>query len=118
MTVPGFVGKVVVRRNWKCRPGCTCRKHRELSDSERESRRLGGRKSSGNRTGRALIDETGNVHGRLTVLRMVPRSLTRRPTWLCRCTCGSFTEVTGVHLRNGSIRSCGCLQADVMAGRA
>ena len=53
-----------------------------------------------------LVDLTGQVFGRLTVVHY--RQLTRK--WLCRCECGGETYVRGHHLTQGRTQSCGCLQ--------
>lgn len=55
-----------------------------------------------------FIDITGNVYGQLTVLNEVlPRKTPTR--WFCRCSCGNTKEVDGAHMKNGAIKSCGCL---------
>ena len=38
-------------------------------------------------------------------------------TWECRCVCSTETIVTGANLRNGSTRSCGCLQRELTIER-
>ena len=48
----------------------------------------------------------GSVFGRLAVLQDVPRSTDRA---LCCCECGTEKEVSATGLKNGSVRSCGCL---------
>jgi hypothetical protein len=62
---------------------------------------------------RNLIDLTkkkfGNPFGHLTVLRRVPNR-NGQTMWECRCACGKTKVVQGCHLRNGHIKSCGCLQ--------
>lgn len=56
-----------------------------------------------------LKDETGNVYGKLTVIKRVAnRDGSRAARWLCQCECGNQCEVDGTHLRNGSVQSCGC----------
>lgn len=64
-----------------------------------------------------LKDLTGLVFGRLTVLYRSGTSETpngtKRPIWRCRCVCGLEVDVSGVALRNGDTRSCGCLKAEV-----
>jgi hypothetical protein len=57
-----------------------------------------------------FIDETGNRHGFLRVLRFVGREKAGNCRWLCKCDCGEFTTVRGTHLRCGQVRSCGHLQ--------
>lgn len=54
-----------------------------------------------------LVDITGQVFGRLTVLRIAPKR-DRRTRWLCRCTCGNETEVVRENLITGHTASCGC----------
>lgn len=56
-----------------------------------------------------LIDLTGQVFGRLTVLSRVPA--TGQARWLCRCECGSERSYLGYELRAGRTSSCGCYRA-------
>lgn len=58
-----------------------------------------------------IIDITGKVYGRLTVVEPVKRDNVRAK-WLCRCTCGNHSEVRRDHLLQGRIRSCGCLGSE------
>ena len=56
-----------------------------------------------------IIDLTGKVFGRLTVLR---RSM-EDAKWVVQCSCGSLPcRVAGSSLRNGLTRSCGCLMRE------
>lgn len=66
---------------------------------------------------RTGIDEVGNVYGRLTVIERSENKCGRL-YWLCLCSCGNETIVRGSHLRGGSVRSCGCLAAELSAERA
>lgn len=61
-----------------------------------------------------LIDEVGNVHGKLTVIE---RGGSRHgaAAWLCQCECGSMVTVAGTSLRYRHVRSCGCLRAESLA---
>jgi len=59
-----------------------------------------------------LIDETGNRHGRLTVLSRVENE-GKRTRWLCGCECGNEAIVRAESLRSGLTKSCGCLKKDV-----
>ncbi len=45
-------------------------------------------------------------YGRLAVLESV------KGGWLCRCDCGNAVTVTGSHLREGRVVSCGCYHAE------
>ena len=56
-----------------------------------------------------LKDETGHVYGYLTVLYRTDDLRKGEARWHCSCKCGKETDVSGIHLRNGSVKSCGCL---------
>ena len=59
------------------------------------------------------LDLTGNTYGRLTVLGDVgKRTKNGKVLWHCLCECGRVTFVRGDHLKNGEIRSCGCLNEE------
>lgn len=59
-----------------------------------------------------LINEIGNRHGRLTVLRQAGYK-NGAAMWLCRCDCGNEVTVRGACLRNGETQSCGCLRREM-----
>ena len=61
-----------------------------------------------------LIDLTGKVFGRLTVLKRVGTS-TGQAVWSCKCDCGNHNDVRSSDLRNGSTASCGCLRKELRA---
>lgn len=68
-----------------------------------------------------LIDLTGQVFGRLTVLERGPnyiksdgRTITR---WWCICKCGNKTLIQGGHLKHGT-QSCGCIGREMSSKRA
>lgn len=58
------------------------------------------------------IDLTGNIYGRLTVIREVEPHI--KPSgqiarkWLCKCECGVIKKIVGDSLRKGVAQSCGC----------
>ena len=60
-----------------------------------------------------LIDETGNKHGMLTVIRYSGSGKKFRKwhdggaAWVCRCDCGKEIVALGTRLRMGIIKSCG-----------
>lgn len=60
-----------------------------------------------------FIDETGNKYCRLTVLEHVGRNKNNAAIFLCKCLCGNEIITTGANLRNGTTRSCGCLQKEI-----
>ena len=77
------------------------------------------------REGRKIEDLSGQVFGRLTVLRRVKnkvgkdrkRGKRERIAFLCKCSCGNLTTVTAESLKSGSTRSCGCLRKDSLRKR-
>lgn len=67
----------------------------------------------------SLIDLTGQIFGRLTVINYQGVNDKGIHMWLCRCECGNEKVVRGDALRYGQTRSCGCLahEAHVAAGK-
>jgi hypothetical protein len=59
-----------------------------------------------------FIDLTRQKFGRLEVLKRVENNKQNKPQWLCQCNCGNKSIVSGGNLKNGSVRSCGCLQKE------
>lgn len=63
-----------------------------------------------------LIDRTGHVYGRLTVIgrdeTVGPATRGKRTKWLCECSCGGSKSATGHELASGDTRSCGCLHKE------
>ena len=59
-----------------------------------------------------VIDLTGQVFGRLTVISRVESSSRGEARWLCECACGNRSTVTTSRLRSRSTKSCGCLKAE------
>lgn len=63
-----------------------------------------------------LIDLTGKIFERLTVLgrdfetQKIKNS--KEPFWYCQCSCGNKISVRGQDLRQGKIKSCGCLKKE------
>jgi hypothetical protein len=56
-----------------------------------------------------FIDLTGQVFGRLTVLRSTEH---KRTLWICRCSCGNAKIVSSNNLRKQFTHSCGCLLSE------
>lgn len=61
-----------------------------------------------------LIDLTGKVFGRLTVISRNGSDSHKNAKWLCQCTCGSKKAITSGSLRNKRTQSCGCFFKDMM----
>jgi len=66
---------------------------------------------------RPAIDLRGQQFGRLTVLERAPPE-GRNARWRVRCECGDERTVRSFSLRSGETRSCGCLQAELVAERS
>lgn len=60
--------------------------------------------------GTGVVDKTGEVFGRLTVLRRSDRKSGRKTYWVCQCECGNIKEVRSDCL--GIVNSCGCLKRE------
>lgn len=56
------------------------------------------------------IDEVGKTYGKLTVIDFFG-SKNNKLYWKCRCECGNETVASGIDLRSGSIKSCGCMRS-------
>ena len=61
-----------------------------------------------------LIDLSGARFGRLVVVGIAGKK-GKRLCWLCKCDCGSEHLASGDVLKNGHVKSCGCLKAEVDA---
>lgn len=48
----------------------------------------------------------GQKFNRLTVIARIPNH------WLCKCECGNEIKTSITHLRNGKVKSCGCLNKE------
>lgn len=58
-------------------------------------------------------DLTGQRFGRLIVIERSPIKQGNHICWVCRCDCGNTVPlVCGENLKNGDIKSCGCLRRE------
>jgi hypothetical protein len=62
------------------------------------------------RGGRPAI-ASGQVFGRLTVIKQTENDMAGNPQWLCRCTCGNAAVVRSYDLYGGQ-QSCGCFRLE------
>lgn len=66
-------------------------------------------------------DLTGNKYGRLTVLGRAKNGVSNRGykviKWECICDCGSKNYVTTGNLKSGRVKSCGCLNSELVTKR-
>lgn len=61
----------------------------------------------------AFIDITGKKYGRLTVIRRLENAPKGVVRWECKCDCGNVAIVRSGDLKNGAVKSCGCLRSDI-----
>ncbi len=59
---------------------------------------------------KTAFDPVGMTFGRLLVLERLP-NVKHQTRYLCRCECGTETEVAGPNLKSGNSTSCGCAHA-------
>jgi hypothetical protein len=57
-----------------------------------------------------LVDLTGLTFGRLKVINRELNGKNGKTLWNCQCSCGNTKIVQGGSLKNGDIKSCGCLK--------
>lgn len=64
-------------------------------------------------------DMVGKRFGRLVVIRRTddPPGTWNGVRYVCRCDCGMETVVRGRHLRQGLVKSCGCLRRELLIER-
>lgn len=63
------------------------------------------------RTEQNLKNEIGNRYGKLTVIERDVNEKDGTARWKCQCDCGNIITERGTLLRNGQVRSCGCLNS-------
>ncbi len=54
-------------------------------------------------------DLTGQKFNRLTVIELIGTNEKHHCIWKCLCDCGNVTQVETAKLKNGDVKSCGCL---------
>lgn len=64
-----------------------------------------------------VIDLTGRIFNRLTVLKLGASTKDNRRRWICLCSCGNESLVLTNNLKTGHSRSCGCLQKEITKKR-
>lgn len=57
-----------------------------------------------------LIDLTGQRFEKLTVITRAENTKNNGSKWVCKCDCGNETVVSASNLKNGAVKSCGCLR--------
>ena len=59
-----------------------------------------------------LVDLTGQIFNRWTVIKNAHKDRWGHTMWLCNCECGTERAVVGHQLKNGVSKSCGCLHKE------
>lgn len=62
-------------------------------------------------------DLIGEKFNRLIVIEKVGLDKNNQMQWLCECECGNMKIVTSHNLLNGSCKSCGCLNKELVSNR-
>lgn len=68
-----------------------------------------------------LIDLSGNIYGRLTVIEKDPDYQKRngfsnkKTYWKCQCSCGKIVLKDAYNLTHGRTQSCGCYQKEIVS---
>ena len=62
-------------------------------------------------------DVIGKKFGRLYVICRNGNSSNHSKQYLCRCDCGKDKTVIGIYLLDGRVKSCGCLNIDMVSKR-
>ena len=61
---------------------------------------------------REPIVDVNMAYGRLTPIRLDHKDFKSQQFWLFRCDCGNEKVINVAHVKNGSIKSCGCYHAE------
>ena len=56
-----------------------------------------------------FIDLVGKKFNKLTVIERAENASSGAVRWKCLCDCGNYTIVRAANLKNGAVKSCGCL---------
>ena len=60
-----------------------------------------------------IMREHGVIDSKLTVLYVYLNNTSRFKHWICQCECGNIVSIRGTSLRDGTTKSCGCLQKQI-----
>jgi hypothetical protein len=60
------------------------------------------------------IDLRGKTFNRLTAIKEAGKTKHGQVIWLCKCSCGNTREALAGQLKNGAVKSCGCLRKETV----
>jgi hypothetical protein len=63
-----------------------------------------------------LINRSGQIFGKLTVIEQAGRDKLKKVLWRCKCECGNETVVVSGSLVTGNTTSCGCIPPNFKHG--
>lgn len=96
---------------------------KQLSQSHYQGkgcRKCGSKKSATTNTGLSRCNITikiGDKFNKLTILERLQNNEKQNSIFKCICECGEIKNLPGSMVKNGYIKSCGCLQKEVMFNR-
>ena len=95
---------------WLCK--CDCGNEKIVNKAELISShtRSCGCLRKENSKSKTFIDITNKKFGKLTAIEIISRNKRGSIEWRCICDCGNEKIVLGQNLRNGEVKSCGCLK--------
>lgn len=118
LTVVSWAGKRLespLHHYWHCRCDCGTKKvvsFASLSSGATRSCGCLAKDVNRSRRGEMVKDLVGQRFGMLTVVKLadrLPGSTSRNARWECVCDCGNVTTASAPVLKDGKVRSCGCL---------
>jgi len=56
----------------------------------------------------------GKIFGRLKVVDQINNDKFGHSRWLCLCNCGKIKIIAGRYLKSGDIKSCGCINKELV----
>jgi hypothetical protein len=113
LTVLKFAGVRSKNAYWECKCDCGNIKSIIGSDLKRGQTRSCGCATAEFQASKKFKDLTGNIYGRLTVIRFVRMTEERRMSiYECKCECGAIKEIERANLVRGHTTSCGCYNRD------
>lgn len=104
------IEKIENGREWLCECSCGDKTRKPVDVYNLKS----GKSKSCGCTAKEFEDISGRSYGRWKVLNRVKSTRKNAIKWLCECSCENKTtrEILGSTLKNGTSKSCGCMQKE------
>lgn len=107
LTVLEYAYKEKGTNYWKCQ--CICGKEKIISQRLLLNKTQNPKSCGCKKVNPRFVDITGQTFGYLTAIKQVGIK-NNLVIWECKCICGKIKNVPGAYLRNGSVKSCGCMK--------